>query len=259
VAGIYPSYEKRNKVIGSIRGEGGLETPEILGPGHHIDLVSASDLKLHVELLREVTNYNIPVMVKIGAGDVYESTRDAIKTDADGVIVDMGLDPYYTPSSVKGSYGTDLLGSIPPAVRAFNSEKAGRKGVKLLVSGGFRNGADIVKALAMGADATGLSESAAVAIGCDLCGSCPAGRCKKGITTRDKNLKSYLNWKTAGQKLSRYLAATKKEIELLMGHAGVNSVKDLSNHHLRALTYDAAAITGLKLVGYDRELPMWFH
>ena len=146
-----------------------------------------------------------------------------------------------------------------PAKKAFKSTKAGDKGIKLLVSGGFRNGSDVVKVMAMGADAVGIAEAAVIALGCNLCGECHTGECEKGIATKDPDLKSQFNWKTAGKALGNYLKATKKEIELLLGITGVSSIKDLNSRHIMALTYDAAAITGSRLVGYDKELPMWFH
>lgn len=248
-----------NGLLEKIQGKNGLLSGEVLGPKKHSDMESAEDLNKHVELLREASGYDIPVIVKIPSSNVYENTKSALAANPDAVIVDAAMNPFSTLSSVNGTMGETLIGSIPSALKAFKENEAKKKGIKFLVSGGFRNSADIVKALALGASACGIVESATIALGCDLCGECFSGKCKKGIATKEAQLKSSFNWKVAGKKLSNYVKATKKEIEFLLDYVGVNDIKDLNTNHIRALTYDAAAITGAKLIGYDRELPMWFH
>jgi glutamate synthase domain-containing protein 2 len=248
-----------DKRLDRMQGKGGLVGAEILGPVHHLDMDMAGDLKNHVDVLREVTGYSIPIAVKVKADQSQENTKLAVQAEPDAVILDSSFNPFSTLSVMGGNLGTELLGSIPPAVKVFKAKKARKKGIKLLVSGGFRNGADIVKALAMGADAVGIVESAVIALGCNLCGECPLGRCEAGIVTRDSELKSKFNWKSAGKGLANYLKATNMEIETIMESLGVRDFKELDSEHVTALTYDAAAITGIKLAGYDRELPMWFH
>ncbi|UCE75243.1 MAG: alpha-hydroxy-acid oxidizing protein [Methanomassiliicoccales archaeon] len=242
-----------------IQSKGGLLTQELLNPGHHLDLETEADLGKHVELLREATEYKIPIMIKIKASDVLNGTKSAIEAEADAVIIDTSMNPFSTLSTVSGTYGASIIGAIPPAQKAFKGANASKEGIKLLVTGGFRSGADIVKVLAMGVDAVGIAESTAVALGCDLCGECYKGICEKGMATRTNELRSRFKWKNAGKKLSNYINATKKEIEFFMNFLGINDVKKLDTSHITALTYDAAAISGIKLTGYDRELPMWFH
>jgi hypothetical protein len=239
--------------------KGELITAETFGPEFHLDFEKASDLEKHVELLKEATDYKIPVMVKVGTHDVHETTKAALSADSDAVIIDTSRDPYSTLFPITGNYGTTLIGAIPPAVKAFSAAKAKDKGIKLLISGGFRNGADILKAIALGADGICLTESATVALGCNLCGDCNDLQCERGMSTRDEGLKTRFKWKVAGKKLANFISATKLEMDVLLDYVGVDSVGDLSEKHIVALTYDSAAISGVKLVGYDRELPMWFH
>jgi glutamate synthase domain-containing protein 2 len=78
------------------------------------------------------------------------------------------------------------------------------------------------------------------------------------MATRDKELKSAFKWKTAGKLLANYVKSLQAEIEMLLDFTGVGNVRDLSEENITALTYDAAAICGVGLVGYDKELPMWF-
>lgn len=248
-----------NELFNRMQGRDGLVKGDVLGPFGHLDIETSKDLEKHVELLREATGYELPIIVKIPPWEVYESTKSAIKAQAEAVIIDSSIDPFSTPSTIEGTLGGSLLGSVPPALKAFKNSDARKKGIKLLVSGGFRSGSDIVKILALGADAIGIVESAAIAIGCNLCGECYGGKCDKGIATRVQQLKANFDWKIAGKKLANYIKATKKEIEILMDFLGIDDIGDIDRGHITALTYDAAAISGVKLVGYDRELPMWFH
>lgn len=248
-----------NELTERVQGKDGLITGDVFGPSGHLDIETSKDLKKHVELLREATNYSIPILIKISPGGVYENTKSALEADADAVIIDTSLDPFSTPSAIKGTFGRSLIGSIPPARKALKATKAQEKGVKLIVSGGVRGGADILKILALGADAVGVVEPVAIAIGCNLCGECHIGKCKKGIATKEPQLRSNFDWKNAGKRLANYIKAVKKEIELVMDYIGVRDIKDIDGKYIKALTYDAAAITGVKLMGYDRELPMWFH
>jgi glutamate synthase domain-containing protein 2 len=239
--------------------KGGLIAAETFGHQPHIDLETASDLQKHVELLREATDYKFPIMVKIPSENIYGTTKAALSSDCDAVIIDTSLNPYSTLSVMNGDYGTTTVSSIPPAIKAFKEAKAPKKGIRLLVTGGFRNGADILKMIALGADGVGLSESAAVALGCNLCGECYELQCKKGIMTKDEALKTKFKWKEAGKQLANFISATKLEMEVLMDYIGVSSINEVAERHIMALTYDSAAISGVKLMGYDRELPMWFH
>lgn len=253
------SYYQGEDIFDKIEGKNGLIDAEALGPARHLDIESAEDLKGHVTLLREATEYNIPIMVKIPQEGVYEGTKAALDAECDAVIINTSLNPFSTLTSTGGTFGTTLMGSIPPAVRAFKTKDAKKKGIKLLISGGFRNGSDIVKILALGADAVGIVEGGLIAMGCILCGECHLGKCKIGMATKDSKLRSKFDWKIAGKSLANYLKATKNEMDILLNYMGVEDVRELDTKHIIALTYDAAAICGIKLTGYDRELPMWFH
>jgi glutamate synthase domain-containing protein 2 len=169
--GLYSS----EKLLDMVQGQGGLIGGETLGPAQQLDIEDVSDLKKHVELLREASEYKLPIIVKISSGAVFENTKTAIEAEADCVLIDTSINPFSTPASSGGTYGVSLLGAIPPAKKAYKALDAKKRGIKLAVSGGFRNGSDIMKALALGVDAVGISESCAVAMGCNLCGECFGG------------------------------------------------------------------------------------
>lgn len=236
-----------------------VEVDEI-GPGYHLDMASDKDLEKHVELLKEATNYRIPILVRLAGGQVLNEVKLAVEAGADAIIVEggeagAGLAPRVTREHV----GLPLLAIFSSALKAFKDTDAKKKGIKLFVSGGIRNGADVVKTLALGADGVCIGTSALVTFGCVCCGLCYKGKCEKGIATEDPNLMKRFNWKIAGKRLANYLKATRDEIEILVALTGSDDAKLLSHENIRAVTYDAAAVTGLKLMGYEKELPMWFH
>jgi glutamate synthase domain-containing protein 2 len=229
-------------------------------PISHLDLQGEDDLKLHVDLLREALDYKVPVMVKFSGGEVYEKVRAAIEAGAEAVVLE-GMQAWRARSDdVHAEHaGEPLLGMLPPAVRAFVDTKAKAKGVKLLVQGGINGGADVFKALAMGADAVGLDCAALVGVGCRMTGVCNTNKCPQGVATVDPRLESKVSVKESGEHLYNLITAFTDEIVHLAGYAGLAHISAATMKNLRALTYDAAAITGVRLVGYDRLLPHWVH
>jgi glutamate synthase domain-containing protein 2 len=225
-----------------------------------LDMDILSDLKKHIELLRESTKYKVPIMVKLAAGDVYEDTKLAVRAGADAVIID-GTDSNYQnlPDFTVKNLGLDSISSIPPALKAFKDVRADIRGIKLIVSGPYKSGADIFKAIAMGAHAVVINSAAEIAIGCNLCGNCNINTCPEGIATTDPKLETKLDWVEAGQKLDNYIKTIIKEFKLLMHLAGYKKISEIDKKSLRAIDYETAAVTGTKLMGYDKTLPMWEH
>jgi glutamate synthase domain-containing protein 2 len=233
-----------------------------VSPPVHLDMDTPDDLKVHVSLMRELTEHRVPVILKLGAARIYEEAKLAIESEADAVWIEGIEAPLYAaPEVVVEEVGLPLLTVFGPARRAFEDTGAHERGVKLLVSGGIVGGGDVFKALALGADAVGVGEGARIALGCkEECGTqCHTMKCPAGIATLDPALEAKLDWKSAGKCLANYIAALTDELKLLCASAGHTSSKGASLEDLRALTYDAAALTGVKLAGYDKSLPMWLH
>jgi len=231
-------------------------------PPAHLDMEFPEDLRLHVNLLREVTGHRVPVIVRMGASRVHAEVKVAVESGADAVWIEALEAPLFgAPDIVVEQSGLPLLSVFGPARRAFEETGAEEKGVKLLVSGGIADGGDVFKSLALGADAVGLPEAARIAIGCSEGGggNCHTGKCPAGIATLDPRLEAKLDWKSSGRNLANYLAALADEVKLLAASAGHTTLQGISMDDVRALTYDAAALTGAKLAGYERSLPMWMH
>jgi glutamate synthase domain-containing protein 2 len=161
-----------------------------------------------------------------------------------------------SPDIVTQGVGIPTIACIPPAVQALKDYGVHRK-VKLIALGGMRHGLDAFKAMAMGADAAGFASAAEVAMGCRVCYACQKGNCPYGITSQKPELRARLDPVEAGQRLANFIHACTEEIKILTMLSGHRSIKELSTEDLRAMELNTAALTGLKMAGYERPLPMW--
>ncbi|UCE29158.1 MAG: alpha-hydroxy-acid oxidizing protein [Candidatus Bathyarchaeota archaeon] len=230
---------------------------DCLSPARHMDILDVrKHLKNQVDILRDITEYKKPIIIKLGPGRVYKDVKIAVEVGADAVEIDgkyggTGASPEQTTQHA----GLPTIACIPPAVKALE-ELGVYHDVKLIILGGVTSGADVVKAIALGADAVGMASAIEIAMGCYTCFNCQSGRCPIGITTQDPALTARLNPEMASQKVANFLSVTKEEIRTLTMLAGHCSIKELSKEDLRALTIDTSAISGAKLVGFeDRVLP----
>jgi glutamate synthase domain-containing protein 2 len=109
----------------------------------------------------------------------------------------------------------------------------------------------------MGADAVGFGSAAEIALGCRACMACQRGECAYGITSQDPRMRARLDPEEGARRLSNFVRVTVEEIKILTMLAGHADIRDLSEEDLRALDLNTAAITGLKLIGFERRLPWW--
>jgi glutamate synthase domain-containing protein 2 len=227
-------------------------------PRSHFDLAGEDDIKAHIDLLKEVLEYKVPIMVKFTGGEVYEKVRCAIEAGADAIVLE-GMRAWRARNmeATAEHVGEPLPAMMPPAMRAFIDTKAKARGVRLLVQGGIMSGEDTFKAIAMGADAVGLDCAALVAIGCKLLGGCHTNKCPQGIATVDPKLEAKVNFKQAGEQLANLMRTFNNEAVSIARQVGLCKLSEASMTNLRALTYDAAAITGVRILGFDRSLPLW--
>ena len=131
----------------------------------HPDWTGPDDLEIKIQELREITDWEKPIYVKVGASRPYYDTALAVKAGADVVVLDgMQGGTAATQEVFIENVGMPTLAAIPPAVQALQDLGMHRK-VQLIVSGGIRNGADVAKALALGADAVSIGTAALIALG----------------------------------------------------------------------------------------------
>ena len=206
-----------------------------------------------------------PIYVKIGATRPYYDVALAVKSGADVVVLDgMQGGTAATQDVFIEHVGIPILAAIRPAVQALQDLGMHRK-VQLIVSGGIRNGADVAKALALGADAVAIGTAALVALGdndphleaeYNALGTTAGayddwheGRDPAGITTQDPVLAARLDPVAAGRRLANYLAVLTLEAQTIARACGKSHVHNLDPEDLVALTIEAAAMAGVPLAG----------
>lgn len=220
------------------------------------DSFGADDLVVKIEQLREMLHrktdgHTPPIFAKIAAARVREDIKIAVKAGFDGVI----LDGCTAGTGAAPVMAADHLGIpiLPAAVQAVRTlEEIGAKDrVSLIVSGGIKDGADLAKALAIGADAVAIGTAAMVAMGCVVCMNCQAGQCAFGIGTQTPELVAKLDIDEAAQKVANYIKAMTEEAVLLAKAAGKTKLCNLEREDLRSMTLESCAMTGIPLAGSD--------
>ena len=244
--------EKVTREIALLRGIP--QGADAISPARHLDIVGPEDLRMKIEELREATDWKIPIAVKVAAGRVYDDVKIVAKAGADIVVVDgKPAGTGASPHVVTEHAGYPTIAAVIQAERALK-ELGVRDEVSLVVSGGIRHGGDIVKLLALGADAVAVSTPVLMAMGCTGCGLCNTGRCPVGIATQDSFRRARLDVEEASKRVENFLKSLVKEACMLAQLAGKTKLSNLEKEDLRALTVDAALITGTKLVGLE-EIP----
>ena len=231
----------------------------------HPDWTGPDDLEIKIEELREITDWEKPIYVKIGATRPYYDVALAVKSGADVVVLDgMQGGTAATQDVFIEHVGIPILAAIRPAVQALQDLGMHRK-VQLIVSGGIRNGADVAKALALGADAVAIGTAALVALGDNdphleaeyqALGTTAGayddwheGRDPAGITTQDPELAARLDPVAAGRRLANYLAVLTLEAQTIARACGKSHLHNLEPEDLVALTIEAAAMARVPLAG----------
>jgi len=215
----------------------------------HGDIFGADDMLLKIKELRDVTNWEVPIFVKIAAGRVREDVKIAAKTGADGIVVD-GAEggTGAAPVVASAQLGIPTMPALVQAVRALE-EMGLKQEISLIVSGGIKDGADVAKALALGADAVAIGTGAMVAMGCTVCLKCHEGKCAFGIGTQDPELRKRLDIDAAALRVANYIQAMTYEAVVLAKAAGKSALANMEREDLRSLTLEACAMTGVPLIG----------
>ena len=231
----------------------------------HPDWTGPDDLEIKILELREITDWQKPIYLKVGASRPYYDTALAAKAGADVVVLDgMQGGTAATQTVFIENVGLPILAAIRPAVQALQDLGLHRR-VQLIVSGGVRNGADVAKALALGADAVSIGTAALAALGDNdpvfeaeyaalgtRSGAYDAwheGRDPAGITTQDPVLAARLDPVLGGRRLANYLAVLALEAQTIARACGKSHVHNLEPEDLVALTVEAAAMARIPLAG----------
>ena len=231
----------------------------------HPDWTGPDDLAIKIQELREITDWQVPIYIKVGATRTYYDVKLAVKAGADVIVVDgMQGGTAATQDVFIEHVGIPTMAAIPQAVQALQEMGMHRK-VQLIVSGGIRNGADVAKCMALGADAVAIGTAALVALGCNdpkweedyqKIGSAAGfyddyqeGKDPAGISTQDPELMKRLDPVKAGNQLANYLRVLTLEAQTLARACGKNDLRNLEPEDLVALNVEAAAMARVPLAG----------
>jgi len=230
------------------------EGTDAISPAPHHDIYSIEDLKQLVFALKEATLYKKPVGVKISAvNNVAPIASGIVRAGADFVVID----------GIRGGTGAaplvtrDNVGIPIELAVAVVDERLRQEGIRhkasVIAAGGFRSSADVIKAVALGADAVYIGTAALVSLGCHLCQKCYTGKCNWGIATQDEALTKRLNPETGARQAYNLLRAWSMEIKELLGGMGINAIESLRGNrdNLRGIDLDEneLKILGIKHAG----------
>jgi glutamate synthase domain-containing protein 2 len=231
----------------------------------HPDWTGPDDLTIKIAELREITDWEKPIYVKVGATRTYYDVKLAVHAGADVVVVDgMQGGTAATQEVFIEHVGIPTLAAIPQAVQALQELGVHRK-VQLIVSGGIRTGADVAKAMALGADAVAIGTAALIALGdndprwqeeYEALGTTAgayddfqAGRDPAGITTQDPELQLRFDPVEGGRRLANYLRVLTMEAQTIARACGKAHLQHLEPEDLVAITIEAAAMARVPLAG----------
>jgi methylamine---glutamate N-methyltransferase subunit C len=231
----------------------------------HPDWTGPDDLKIKILELREITGWKVPIFIKIAGARPYYDTALAVKAGADVVVLDgMQGGTAATQEVFIENVGQPTLACVRPAVDALQDLDQHRK-VQLIISGGIRNGADVAKAMALGADAVSIGSAAMIALGdndpkwekdYNKLGSTAGayddwheGNDPAGITTQDPELMKRFDPIAGGRRLSNYLKVMTLEAQTIARASGKNDLHNLEPEDLCALTVESAAMARVPLAG----------
>lgn len=233
----------------------------------HPDWTGPDDLEIKILEVREITDWKVPIYVKIAGTRPYFDVKLAVKAGADAIVLDgMQGGTAATQDVFIEHVGLPLLGCIRQAVRALQEMDMHRK-VQLIVSGGIRNGADVAKAMAMGADAVAIGTAALVALGdndpkweeeyrklgvtAGAYDDWQEGKDPAGITTQTPELFERFDPVEGGRRLRNYLNVLTLEAQTVARACGKNHLHNLEPEDLVALTMEAAAMAQVPIAGTD--------
>jgi len=231
----------------------------------HPDWTGPDDLEIKIQELREITDWEKPIYIKVGATRTYYDVKLAVKAGADVIVVDgMQGGTAATQDVFIEHVGIPTMPAVRIAVQALQEMGMHRK-VQLIVSGGIRNGADVAKCMALGADAVSIGMAAVYALGCNnpkydeeyqklstragFYDAYHEGRCPAGISTQNPDLSRRLDPELGGRRIKNLLQTMILEAQTLARACGKSHLHNLEPEDLVALTVESAAMAGVPLAG----------
>ena len=209
------------------------EGSDAISPAPHHDIYSIEDLRQLVFSLKEATEYKKPIIVKVAAVHNIAAIASGIARSGADIIAIDGFrgGTGAAPTRIRDNVGIPIELALAAVDQRLRDEGI-RDNVSLVVGGSIRSASDVVKAIALGADACYIATAALLALGCHLCRTCQTGKCNWGIATQRPELVKRLNPNIGYERLCNLLTAWKHEIKELMGGMGINSIESLRGNRL---------------------------
>ncbi len=209
------------------------EGSDAISPAPHHDIYSIEDLRQLVDSLKEVTNYQKPIIVKVAAVHNIAAIASGIaRSGADSIVIDgFRGGTGAAPTRIRDNVGIPIELALAAVDKRLRDEGI-RNQVSLIVGGSIRNSSDVIKAIALGADACYVATAALLALGCHLCRTCQTGNCNWGIATQRPELVKRLDPEAGKTHLVNLMHAWQREIKEFMGSMGINSIEALRGNRL---------------------------
>lgn len=230
------------------------EGSSAISPAPHHDIYSIEDLRQLIYSLKEATEYKKPIIVKVAAVHNIAAIASGIARSGADIIAIDGFrgGTGAAPTRIRDNVGIPIelaLASVDQRLR----EEGIRGNISIIAGGSIRNSADIIKAIALGADAVYIATAALISLGCHLCRSCHLGKCNWGIATQQPELVERLDSNDGCTKLYNLITAWNNEIKEMMGGMGINSIEALKGNRLMlrgiGLNEKELEILGIKHAG----------
>lgn len=220
--------KKVTKEVAEVRGF--REGEDIISPARFEEIKNRDDLKKKVDWLREASGGK-PIGIKLAAGNIEADLEVALFAQPDFITIDGRAGATgASPKFVKAAASVPSVFALHKAQK-FLKEK-GAEHVSLVITGGLRVSSDFAKALSLGADAIALGTSVLMAIGCQQYRICDTGKCPKGITTQDPELRAKLDIGKAAKGLTNFLRVSTEELKDFARLTGNDDVHKLSTNDL---------------------------
>jgi len=236
------------KVRGKIAEVRGLEEGEAaISPPRFPDWENVDQYRDFAAEVREATG-GIPIGVKLSAQHIERDLEAALEIGVDYVILDgRGGGTGAAPLLFRDNISVPTIPALARA-RRFLDQK-GRNDVTLVITGGLRLPADFVKALALGADAVAVSNSALQAIGCLGMRACHTNNCPVGIATQKPNLRRRLKIEKGAEQLNNFFRASTELMQVMARACGHSHLGEFSPDDLTTWKREMAHLTGIQYGG----------
>lgn len=237
-----------HKVVGKIAEVRGLTAGQAaISPATFPDWSELSQYKEFAAYIREETG-GIPIGFKLSAQHIEKDIDAALAIGVDYIILDgRGGGTGAAPTLFRDNISVPTIPALARARR--HLDRLGRRDVSLIITGGLRVPADFIKALALGADAIAIANSAMQAIGCLGMRACQSNDCPVGIATQQEHLRQRLEIEKSAQQLANFLHASVELMQVMARACGHHHLNQFSLADLSTFKQDISALTGIEYGG----------